>query len=616
MAFNEKAKELIKLIYGTLDMDFALKETEELYKREYGQTFDNYKASSEYLYEMLKREGFDAELYTFPADGKTVYQDKRTPLAWNATKGKLTVLSSPIAFDEPVVADFEKMPYALIKHSVSTPEGGIKARLLTAEEVEAGADPTGALVLVDTRPSFPKYLDMGAIGLVSCYINNPERFPDCTYWANAAADDSGHWHVQSEDRDFIGYMVTPRVGKKLKEACEAGEVTVLLESDGRRYVGEINGVTATLKGKTNKEFWLLGHLYEPNASDNSMGIAGSIALLKAIRTLVEKGVLPEPECTIRVVFALELYGFAAMYEALGTEITDNVLGAIDVDALPEVDKNTYIMTYPPYSSPFFASSFMKSAMELYDEIYPNTERVELEMIQFTDDCFLGDSTTKVPTIWAMYGIECGYETQHNSSVDMSYIEPKKFARSLSIVGFVALASVARVIPIEDMLDNALYHSEKLLKKKAQENRGEGYMSFFRLGERAEILDFKKISDSPLIDEYAAKIDGTYVEFSDTGMGEHQKLAKTIIPKRELKGLPFDRVRAPKGKRLLLPDRVIYGPFGLVLSAMDGKKNLERIIREALWEAGEPVSDATFREHIEAIKFLAEYGYISIKEYEV
>ena len=613
MTFFEQAKELIKKIYGRLDMDFAVRETEELYKREYGQTFDNYKASSEYLYELLKREGFDAELYTFPADGKTVYQDKRTPMAWSASCGRLTVLSSPIAFDEPTVADFEKMPYALIKHSVATPEGGIKARLVTEAQVFAGEDPTGALVLTDKRPDFSTFLDLGALGVVSYYINNPERFPYSTYWANAAADDNGHWHVQSEDRDFIGYMVTPRIGEKLRRACEMGTVDLLVESDGRRYEGEINGVTATLKGKTNKEFWLLGHLYEPNASDNSMGIAGAIALLKAIRTLVERGEIPEPECTVRVVFALELYGFAAMYEALGKRVTDNVLGAIDVDALPEIDKDTYIMTYPPYSSPFFASSLMKSAMELYGEIYPNTERVELEMIQLTDDCFLGDSTTGVPTLWAMYGIECGYETQHNSSVDMSYIEPKKFARSLSVIGFVTLASVAKVIPIKDMLDNALYQSERLLKKREAEGRGEAYMSFFRLGERAEILDFKKISDSPLIDEYANKIDGTYVEFCDSECGKWQSYAKTVVPKRVERGLPFDRVKAPKNKRKLLPDRVIYGPFGLVLSAMDGEKDLERIIREALWESGEPIKDSAFKEYTCSVLYLAEYGYLAAEE---
>ena len=254
---------------------------------------------------------------------------------------------------------------------------------------------------------------------------------------------------------------------------------------------------------------------------------------------------------------------------------------------------------------------MKTALEIYDDIYPNTEFVELEMIQFTDDCFLGDSTTKVPTMWLMYGEACGFETQHNSSVDMSYIEPKKFARSLSVIGFVTLASVARVIPIKDMLDNALYHAEKLLKKREAEGRGEGYMSFFRRGERAEILDFKKISDSPLIDEYANKIDGTYVEFCDSECGEWQSRAKTIIPKRVEKGLPFDRVKAPKSERQLLPDRVIYGPFGLVLSAMDGKKSLEALVREAHWEQGERLTDEIFREHVCAVLFLAKYGYLSV-----
>lgn len=35
----------------------------------------------------------DAEIITFPADGKTACQDKITPLGWEATTGKLTILS-------------------------------------------------------------------------------------------------------------------------------------------------------------------------------------------------------------------------------------------------------------------------------------------------------------------------------------------------------------------------------------------------------------------------------------------------------------------------------------------------------------------------------------------
>ena len=49
--------------------------------------------------------------------------------------GRLTVTKSEIPFDEPVVADYERHPFHLIKGSTGTPEGGIKARLLTEEQV-------------------------------------------------------------------------------------------------------------------------------------------------------------------------------------------------------------------------------------------------------------------------------------------------------------------------------------------------------------------------------------------------------------------------------------------------------------------------------------------------
>ncbi len=612
--FNEQAKKIIKMLYGSFDMDFAIRETEKLFELERGQTFDNYKQSSEYAYNLLKKEGFNPELYTFKADGITTYQDKRMPIAWTAKKGKLTVLSSCVSFDEPVVADFEKMPLSLIKHSVSTPEGGIRTKLVTEDQVFAGEDCTGAMVLLDNRPTdIGKYLDLGAIGVVSDYLTSADDHPDCTYWANACADDSGHWHVQSEDRDFIGFMVTPRIGKKLRFACANSTVEVLVESDGVRYVGEVDGITATLKGKSDKEFWLLAHLYEPLPSDNSMGVIGTITILKAIRDLIDKGEIPAPDFTIRVLFAMELYGFSALYEALGKGITNNVIGGLNVDGLPERDKKTLKIIYPPYSSPFFANTFMKSALEVYTEVFPNNEYLEEEFVQFADDTFLGDSTTKVPTMWLMYGVEPSKGNQHNSCVTMEWIEKEKYARVLAVLAFVATVSVCKIIPIEDMLENALRIAKEKIERQSKINRSCAYLSFFKRGEKRIILDFKKISDSPLVDEYANKIDDTYIEFKDEIAESWQNYAKTIIPKRETIGFPFDRIRAPKGKRKVLPDRVIYGPFGLVLSAMDGKRDLEQIIREALWETGKKVTDDVFKAHVGAVFFLAKYGYLSIVE---
>lgn len=46
----------------------------------------------------MKEAGLEnVEKIPFPADGKTGYQDKISPLAWDATCGRLTITKSPVA---------------------------------------------------------------------------------------------------------------------------------------------------------------------------------------------------------------------------------------------------------------------------------------------------------------------------------------------------------------------------------------------------------------------------------------------------------------------------------------------------------------------------------------
>ena len=64
-----------------------------MYKLERKQTFPYWQKSAQYACDLLKAEGFEAELIEIPADGKTVYQDKCTPIGWDVTKQTLTVVS-------------------------------------------------------------------------------------------------------------------------------------------------------------------------------------------------------------------------------------------------------------------------------------------------------------------------------------------------------------------------------------------------------------------------------------------------------------------------------------------------------------------------------------------
>lgn len=114
------------------------------------------------------------------------------------------------------------------------------------------------LLEAKTRPMFTSglvpYLDLGAIRFVSDFLIGDTDTPDCTQWVSGCTDDTAHWHFQADTRDFIAFSITPRVGRILRSAVNVGTVEVLVECDGNRHEDVCRAVTATLKGKSDKEF--------------------------------------------------------------------------------------------------------------------------------------------------------------------------------------------------------------------------------------------------------------------------------------------------------------------------------------------------------------------------
>ncbi|MBO5723596.1 MAG: hypothetical protein J6S58_02080, partial [Lentisphaeria bacterium] len=163
-------RDLYREIHNKINTPALMRRTKELLDLELGQTFDCYHASARRAYEQLKELNIpNAEIITFPADGKTAYQDKITPLGWNASKGKLTILQGsgiPAGF---VAADYEEHPFSLIKGSVGTKEGGEVFRIVTEQQMLCGESVKDALVLVSPRLGpgaefIRRFLDLGAKG--------------------------------------------------------------------------------------------------------------------------------------------------------------------------------------------------------------------------------------------------------------------------------------------------------------------------------------------------------------------------------------------------------------------------------------------------------------------
>ena len=166
------------------------------------------------------------------------------PIAWDATVGRLT-LCDP---EQTVVADYAAMPFSLIKGSVATKEGGEILRIITEDQLLAGEEAENALVLLNTGTSprsqaLSAALDLGARGIIADYVTGRMHDVNAVQWVNACTD-GGDWHVTAEDRDFIGFSVSLRMGDKIRQMANQGGCKAKVECDGRRYAGELPAVTA------------------------------------------------------------------------------------------------------------------------------------------------------------------------------------------------------------------------------------------------------------------------------------------------------------------------------------------------------------------------------------
>lgn len=615
----EAMKKIMMVGYDTTDRQWLIKHTKELAKLELPQTFPAYENAAKYVHNLMLDNGIDSEYLTFPADGKTVYQDKCMPIAWDASVGKLTVLSGANSLEDPVVADYERMPLHLIKHSVSTPKGGIVTRLVTEASVYAGEDCTGAMVLLEavsrpTAATISPLLDLGALGVVSDYLVGAVDTPDELYWANAATDGNS-WHVIAEHRDFIGFMITPRTGRTLRQAVNTGAVTVRVECDGRRYEGELPAVTGLVPGKQKREVWLLAHLYEPFEIDNAIGIVSVIYAVKRVRELIEEGVLPPLQFSLRLVFAMEHYGFAAVADRFGGDLHDRAWGAFNSDAIFGAKMHKVSVFYASLFTPFFGNFTTQLMTTLYNETFDGP-LLEDVYPSFHDDMILGDTTTGLPTVWPAGEHE---NTHHNTIWNNNFLDEENFARAMGyFIAWIGSNATLNEETLPTYLLGCAQLAQELLNKEAERETvwgtPEEKMEYLTEAVKDSLRNFKMAVDMPVIDQVADSI----VTPKGKAKPNQEKsiwleYADQIIPSRTQIGLPYDMMRVPKDQQIDIPGKIIYGATSFILAAMDGKKTLKRAILESTWQRDFEFTDKDIKKCVLSVTHLADWGYLSLEE---
>lgn len=535
-------KQLYNEFISDMNVDQMIRDTTELIHIEMPQTYTAYGKVVQKVRQLMQDAGIkDTEIIDFPADGKTDFLDACSPLAWDASVGKLTLLPSG-----KVAADYTEHPFHLIQGSVSTPPGGLVAPIVTENDFHAGADVRGAMVMLNPL-TWPRagiltpILDRGGIGIICDFVTGRYKCMDQLQWVVACSESSA-WHVTGVDRPFYGFSVKPEMGDFIR----ANPSLCRIECDGRRYEGKLPMVTGLIPGKSKKELWIFAHLYEPMLDDDSIGVVSGI---EAARQILKKGT---PEYSVRLVFAMEYYGFAAYAQMRGKNLKNEVIGGCNLDAILCVKDEALKMVRTGKGIPFIGNKLLHEAAETFKDELPIVEITG----KYFDDLFIGDSTVGVPSVW-IFGENGGF--WHGSrQCQPDFIDPETFKKAAAIAA-------------------------AFLCKWANDTE--------TLPESSEVAF--TLPDTPM----------------------RKEAAKTVF-ERIKPGFPKDLLNIPGEERRSLPGGIIYAPIANLLSRMDGKTDTATLLAIAESETGENLSDADVKKYLDILHYLADYGYLKAVKRDV
>lgn len=594
-----------------IDGKRLMKHTEELWRREFGQTSENHRQAAEYVYDLMIAEGIpNAELNFFSADGKAVYHDCIMPLGWKASMGKLTLLPGGGGGSEDLVADYQSHPFSLVKGSVSTPAGGKIVRIMTEQQFLAGHDAKESLVILEpsTRMVLSSILDRGAIGYITDGIGARYKYPDAIPWCNAVTENNG-WHVFADERDFICWSVSPRIGDQIRHRANTGSLIARVESDAQRYIAQIPVVTSLIPGRRKEEILIFGHMFEPLTNDDCHGISAGI---ETARVIMSRGT---PEFSIRLAFTMELYGYTAYFASRGNFLGNEIIGGCNFDVSGCVKGGKVKCMPSPFGAPFYGNYILE---QLIDELKNVSGSLDYSLgtPRYFDDNVYSDSTIGVGALWPMQS----FDFAHSSVQTMEVIDEETYVNGTA---FNAALVYASANPKQEYLDQALEISLRHLEIEREKIRVNPYgsdaarLTHLLERERRNIHSFSRSLDPDCVAAAVRILQKRYDELSvrlnemDPDADETwRKYASKIVLKRATTGFPHNLAKLPKEKRCRLPEGIIYGNLSHMLSNMDGKKDVATLLRESEYEYKQ-VDARKASKYVKSLNFLADSGYLEV-----
>jgi aminopeptidase-like protein len=369
------------------------------------QASPGYRAAAKYVYEELQKAGMDVELETYPANFETKFWTTGSFQEWDATSATLHLLEP--TEESRLLCDYRHHKLSLIQRSTSF-SGELEVVVLENGSREADyedLDVKGKLVLTSAEVSRVRKLAVekyGAAGILfdgmrdAPPVREPMDLPDARQYT------SFWWSGAPTEQHCFGFVLTPRQGAWLRklirkrQSNDQSPVLVCAEVKAQLYDGEIEVVSAAIKGQTEKRVLLVSHLChpQPSANDNASGVAANLEAARTLQRLISTGELPSPIRTIQFLWMPEMTGSFAYLSRHEEEIPHMIAG-LNLDMVGEDQNQTgsvLVMERPPDATVSFTTDLIERLRAMvFDEVKGHTGLGGYSYIRYATTSFSGGS---------------------------------------------------------------------------------------------------------------------------------------------------------------------------------------------------------------------------------
>ena len=283
----------------------------------------------------------------------------------------------------------------------------------------------------------------------------------------AHANLSFHHYTKESERLLRGFAISPRAGKKLKEACiemqkSKKQPTVRFKIVSEIADGAMENVEAWIPGETQEEVLMTAHLCHPRSSvnDNASGAACAIEAMGVLQSLIDDGVLGKPRRTIRLLLIPEFTGTYAYLDERQQELSKIVAGFnLDMVAGKQgKDAGPLILVDTPDCSHAFSGDLGEAIFQALsrecafggDQVYvPMFSSVRVPFVFGSDHYILSDPTINIPTVALTQWPD---KTYHTSADNDAHVDEGMLRRAAATaVAFCYIYAAMNSGYVQDLL---------------------------------------------------------------------------------------------------------------------------------------------------------------------